>query len=427
MSINRIQNFPDTNNRSFYGYTIVIAAFFILMLFGGTRFAFGVFFKPVMNEFGWTRALTSGAFTLSWIVQGMTGILMGRLTDRFGPRVVMSMCGFFLGLGYLLMSQIDNLWQLYLYYGLIIGVGSSVYVPMVSTVARWFKARRSMMTGIVVAGAGLGQFIAPPVANWLIFSFEWRTSYIILGTVVLLALIVAAQFLRRDPVQLSQATYGEYKEERHGLRQKIEGSSAREALNSKQFWLLFFTFFCSGFYAWAIIIHIIPHATDLGISAANAAIILTLIGGLVIVGRIVWGIIGDRIGDNRAYIIGISISTLSLIWLALVDSGQMLYYFAPIFGFAWGVAVLGSPLVAGVFGLSAHGAIMGLANLGYNIGGALGPLVFGYLFDIFGRYQQTFLINIIVAVLGLILLLTLTRFTSKQSEKLSVVDNKYFH
>ena len=116
-----------------------------------------------------------------------------------------------------------------------------------------------------------------------------------------------------------------------------------------------------------------------------------------------------------------------LIWLILANSGPMLYYFAPIFGFAWAVAVLGSPMVAGIFGLSAHGAIMGLANLGYNIGGALGPFVFGYVFDVTGSYQQTFLINVIVAFLGLILLFILARITGKKSRKLSIADKKEFN
>jgi len=423
MSIDQDRSSPDTGNRSFYGYIIVIAAFFILLLFGGTRFAFGVFFKPVMNEFGWTRALTSGAFSLSWMVQGITGIMMGRLNDRLGPRIVLSMSGFFMGLGYLLMSQITGLGQLYIYYGLIIGIGSAVYVPLVSTVARWFKARRSMMTGIVVAGAGLGQFIAPPVANWLISSFEWRMSYIIMGGVVLLAMIITAQFLRRDPAQLGQVPYGEGNKGHNELRPQIEELSAGQAFRSKKLWLLFTIFFSSGFSAWAIIVHIVPHATDLGISASNAAIILALIGALVIIGRIFWGIIGDRIGDNRTYIIGTFIISASLIWLVSADSGGMLYYFAPIFGFAWAVAVLGSPLTAGIFGLSAHGAIMGLTNLGYNLGGALGPLVSGYLFDVSGDYRQSFLINAIVSVLGLVLLVTLARITGKQGGKLLAADD----
>jgi len=423
MSIDRDRSSSDNGNRSFYGYIIVIATFFILLLFGGTRFAFGVFFKPVMNEFGWTRALTSGAFSLSWLVQGFTGILMGRLTDRFGPRIVLSMCGFFMGLGYLLMSQIAGLGQLYIYYGLIIGIGSAVYVPLVSTVARWFKTRRSMMTGIVVAGAGLGQFIAPPVANWLISSFQWRISYVIMGGVVLLAMIIIAQFLRRDPVQLGQLSYGESNEGRQELKPQTKELSAGQAFRSKKLWLLFTIFFSSGFAAWAIIVHIVPNATDLGISASNAAIILALIGALVIVGRIIWGIIGDKIGDNKAYIIGTFISSAALIWLVSADSSDILYYFAPIFGFAWAVAVLGSPLTAGIFGLSSHGAIMGLTNLGYNIGGALGPLVSGYLFDVTGDYQLSFLINAAVSVLGLALLMILDRTTGKQDVELSAEDD----
>ena len=164
----------------FYGYIVVVAAFFIMVLMFGIFDTFGVFFKPLLTDFGWTRAVTSGAFSLYWIIQGLLAIVVGRVNDRFGPRVVITFCGFIFGLGYLLMSQVSALWQLYLFYGVMIGTGmSGAFVPLTSTVARWFVKRRSMMTGIVVAGIGIGGLIAPPVANWLISIYDWRypTSY----------------------------------------------------------------------------------------------------------------------------------------------------------------------------------------------------------------------------------------------------------
>ena len=193
----------------FYGYIIVAAAFLITLIMCGTLFTFGVFFKPILTEFGWTRAMTSGAFSLCILLFGLLGIGTGRLTDRFGPRVVMSGCGFFLGLGYLLMSQVSAIWQLYLFYGVMVGIGvSGSFVPLVSTVARWFAERRGMMTGIAVSGIGIGTMIMPLVANWLISSYGWRTSYIVVGITVLVLIILVAQFLRRDPGQMGQLPYG---------------------------------------------------------------------------------------------------------------------------------------------------------------------------------------------------------------------------
>ncbi len=139
-------------SKFFYGYIVAITAFFIMVLIWGTYYSFGIFFKPVSTEFGWTRAMTSGAFSLSMIMYGLLGIVMGGLNDRLGPRLVMTFCGFFLGLGYLLMSQTNTIWQLYLFYGGIIGIGmGGSWVPLTSTIARWFVKRRSMVTGIVAS------------------------------------------------------------------------------------------------------------------------------------------------------------------------------------------------------------------------------------------------------------------------------------
>ena len=127
----------DHTEKSTAGHLLVIiAAFSIMAIFGGTRLSFGVFFKPIMNELGWTRAMTAGAFSLSLITHGLVSLELGRLTDKFGPRVVLTICGIFMGAGYLLMSQLNTLWQLYLFYGVIVGIGTAVHVPILSTVAR---------------------------------------------------------------------------------------------------------------------------------------------------------------------------------------------------------------------------------------------------------------------------------------------------
>jgi MFS family permease len=413
---NQVNHSPSTSNRLFYGYIVALAAFILMVVFGGTRFAFGVFFKPVISEFGWTRAMISGAFSISWITQGLFGTLWGAATDRIGPRVVMTFCGLFMSLGYLLMSQIKDLWHLYLFYGVIIGIGSSIYVPLVSTVARWFKARRGTMTGIVVAGAGVGQLMAPPVADWLISSYNWRMAYLILGGMALVVMILAAQFLKRDPIQLEQVFCGENDRVRVGDQSQSKELTTKEALHGKLFWMLLSVFLCPAFCAWSISVHIVPYSTDLGISAASAAFILALIGGLAIVGRVFWGIVGDRIGIDKTVVIGLFLMVAALCLLLSAKDTWMLYPFASLMGFAWAVAVLMSPLTAGIFGLAAHGAIMGLVNFGYNIGAAAGPFISGYIFDISGSYQNAFLIDTMVSVLGLVLMILLTLEINKRRE-----------
>ena len=402
----------------FYGYVVVVAALCIMVAIWGTYYAFGVFFKPVLTEFGWTRAMTSGAFSLSLIVQGLIGIAMGGLTDRFGPRIVMTLCGFLLGIGYLLLSQLGAVWQLYLFYGVIIGIGmGGSWVPLMSTVARWFAKRRSMMSGIVLTGTGMGALIAPPVAIRLISAYDWRLSYIIMGILVLVVVILAAQLLRRDPTQRGQVPYGEYLGGEQGSKLGAEGFTIREAVYTKQFWLASAMVFCLGIGVFSIMVHIVPHATDLAISATSAASILSVIGMFNIFGRVVLGSAADRIGNRQAFIIGFILMSIAFFWLMLAKEMWMLYLFAAIFGFAHGgMGTSESPLVARLFGLGSHGLILGVNSFIFTIGAAIGPFLTGYIFDVTGSYQMAFLIGAGAGIVGLILTVLLKPIRGKRGQ-----------
>ncbi len=399
---------PETEPRFFYGYFVVVAAFFTLVLMFGIFNSFGVFFKPLSAEFGWTRAVTSGALSLNWIVQGFMAIVMGKANDRFGPRLVMTFCGFSFGLGYLLISQMSALWQLYLFYAVLVGTGvSGTFVPLASMVARWFVKRRSMMTGIVLSGIGIGGLIAPPVSNWLISIYDWRVSFIILGSVSLVAVVLFAQFLRRDPAQVGQMPYGEIKVET-GFEGDTKSFSLAEAVFTRQFWFMTTNFFCFGFCLYTILVHIVPHTTDLGFSSAHAANILATIGGAGIIGKVALGNVGDRIGNRYIFIIAFILMAAALLWLLRANEMWMLYLCIAIFGFAYGgIAASDSPIVAGLFGLRSHGVILGVIAIGFSIGSATGPFVSGYIFDSTGSYQTAFLASAIFATVGLILAIIL--------------------
>jgi MFS family permease len=141
-----LQRYPNkTGPRFFYGYIVVITTFIIMVVLWGAYSVYGIFFNPLISEFGWARAVTSGAFSLSMILSGVIGMVMGGLTDRFGPRIIMTLSCLLFGLGHLLMSQVSTLWQLYLYYGVIIGVGmGGSWVPLLSLVARWFLGEEAL-------------------------------------------------------------------------------------------------------------------------------------------------------------------------------------------------------------------------------------------------------------------------------------------
>jgi MFS family permease len=364
----------------------------------------------VLTEFSWTRAMISGAFSLSMFLHGLLGIVTGALTDRFGPRVVMTLCGFLLSLGYLLMSQTSTIWQLYLFYGVIIGTGmAGAFVPLTSTVARWFVKRRSMMTGIVLTGIGIGSLIAPPVAHWLVSIYDWRLSYVILGSSVFLIIVLSAQFLRQPLTQVGQLPYGENEGEEQGINSGGKAFSLIDAVTTRQFWLVSGMLFCFGFCMFTVTVHIVPHITELGISAASAASVLAIAGGMSIIGNFVLGSAADRIGNKQVFTVGFILMATVLFWLVPAAEVWMLYLFAVVFGFAHGgMGASESPLVAGLFGLSSHGLIFGVVGLGFTIGAAIGPFLAGHFFDVTGSYQAAFLVCAAMSIIGLILTLFLT-------------------
>lgn len=404
----------NTKPRLFYGHVVVAAGFAIQWICIGAMFTYGVFFKHLATEFGWSRTTISGASSLAFLFVGLMGIVAGRLNDRFGPRIIMAASGILLGLGYLLMSQLQAPWQLYLFYGVIIGTGISTHdIVTLSTVARWFVQKRGMMTGIVKAGTGAGQLVTPLLASVLIAAYGWRISYIIIGSAVAILIVIIAQFLRRDPQQMGLLPSGKT-DATTSASQSEEGLLPREAIRIKQFWTISLAYFTVVFCLLTIIVHIVPHATDIGISETKAAGILSTIGGVSMAGRVTIGTASDKIGSKRAMIICFIMLITSLLWLQIARELWMLYLFALVYGFAHGgFYTLVSPLIARLFGTKAHGAIFGIVYFAGTVGGSIGPVLAGRFFDITQSYQTVFGILAGLSFTGLLLILSLKPVTIK--------------
>lgn len=260
------------------------------------------------------------------------------------------------------------------------------------------------MTGIVVAGTGISQLIAPPVISRLIAAYDWRLSYAIMGGVVLVSMVLAAQFLRRDPAQMGQRPYGAGEETQQVVKSETNDFSFKEAVYTAQFWIAVVIFFSYGFGFSAILVHIVPHAIELKISAVRAANILAVMGGISILGNYVLGSVADRIGNRHVFIIGAALMAASLFLLVPGREEWMLYLFAVVFGFAFGgMAAAESPLIARLFGVRSHGLIYGVIHVGFTIGGALGPFLSGYIFDKTGSYQMAFVVCAALAIVCLIM------------------------
>jgi MFS family permease len=388
-----------------YGYIVVLAAFFIMVIIWGTFYSFGVFFEPLLSEFNWTRATLSGAFSLAILTSGLASILMGRLTDRWGPRAVMVAGGLFLSSGYWLMSQVIAVWHFYLIYGVILAIGvGCAYTPLVATVSKWFTGKKGMMNGLVVAGISVGLMLIPPLARWLISIYDWRTSYSIIAIMALVVISVSALFLKKGPAQISPVAEGD-----HIGPDRIDNIfSLKMAMRTGQFWLVAASYFCLGIAEMSINVHIVPYALDLGISAANAANILAVIGGVSIAGRVLMGIASDKIGSKPSLIVSSILIAGPLFFLVSADQLWMLFLFAAFYAFGYsGESTLMAPLLADLFGLASLGAIVGIIYFCFMMGAAIGPVLTGYMFDVTGGYQPAFalcaLINLVpIALLALL-------------------------
>jgi len=399
----------EKTSKFFYGYIIVLACFLIQGIGVGTFFAFGVFFKPLLAEFGWSRATISGASSLAFLLMGFLGILAGNLNDKFGPRIIMAVTGVFYGSGHFLLSQLNSVWQLYLFFGLVVGIGlSSIDVIALTTTARWFVRRRGMMTGLVKVGTGAGQLVMPLLASIFIIDYGWRYAYIFMGIIVLVFVIGSGQLLRRDPGQMGQLPDGGREPATGQLDLSEGGLSLDEALRSGQFWMVCIISFLAGYCMLTIMVHIVAHATDIGIEQIKSAGVLSTIGGVSMVGRLSTGIAIDRIGNTKSMIICFILLIASFLWLLVAGEMWMLYLFATVYGVAHGgfFTVL-SPIVAELFGIGSHGVLFGIVAFSLTIGGAIGPVLAGHIFDIARSYQLVFQILTAVGIAGLFLTLFL--------------------
>jgi MFS family permease len=307
------------------------------------------------------------------------------------------------------MSRLGAVWQLYLFYGIIIGIGmSSVDVITLSTTARWFVRKRGIMTGIVKVGTGAGQLTIPLVASMLITSYGWRTSYIIIGAAGLLILVSIAQLLRRDPSQMGLSP--DYERETSGDKPGLAsgGLSFREALRTRQFWTICAVSLTIIFCLMIIMVHIVPYARDIRVSAVRAAGVLSTIGGVSMAGRFIAGMAIDRIGSKRVMIVCFFLLIAGLLWLQMAKELWMLYLFAVVYGIAHGgffTAI--SPIVAEFFGISAHGVLYGIVAFSGAVGGSIGPVLAGYIFDITAGYGPAFWLCALMSAVGLVLILSL--------------------
>jgi MFS family permease len=397
--------------RFFYGNVVVAAGFVIWMIGWGTYTpAFSVFLKPLVSEFGWSRAETSLAYSLSFLALAGAGVAMGWLTDKLGPRKVVVALGSFLGICYLLMSQVRSLWQLHVNYIVVGSIGASTLnVPVMVTLSRWFVRKRGLMIGIVQAGSGIGGFVFAPLAGWLILTYGWRNAYIVLGIIALVGMVAAGLLLKRDPKEMGQSPDGENTlTASKGIVSKPAlhppGLPLGETVRTSQFWIIAGLYGSFGFCRSTFTAHLAAHVQDLGFSLTDGANILAVLTGSSMLGRVGMGRLVDIIGSRRVFMISFGVTTLSLVLGLMARDLWALYLFAFIFGFAWGnQAVLRFTLTSEVFGLASLGVVIGLLSVAESVSAMAGVYFAGYVFDVAGNYEIAFWVGIGISVTGIIL------------------------
>jgi MFS family permease len=365
----------------------------------GMMFGYGVFFKVLEEELGWSRTLLSSASSLAVLAMGVFAVVAGRLTDRFGPRWVLVFSGLSTGIGYFWMSTMGSPWQLLVGYGLLVGLGLATHdVVTLSAVSSWYPRQRGLMTGIVKTGSACGQIIVPLLVTFLIGLWGWRDALAFLAVTATVLLVVLAQLMVRKTVALVNC--GEPPETLEG----IDGLSFQQASRRRTMWKFCAIQFCFLPSMMTVPLHIVPHATDLGMTKELAATVLASLGAASIAGRLTVGHLVDRFGGRRILCTCLAALMASLIILRLVGSPWLLFPVAVIYGVAHGgLFTVVSPSVAEYFGMKSHGAIFGTVVFFGTVSGAAGPVVAGMLFDQNGNYETAFIILAILASIGVLL------------------------
>ena len=382
-------------------YIIVFGASLTQFTIIGFLIGFGVFFAELERDLGWSRTMLSLGTSIAFLMMGLGAMLGGRLNDQFGPKLVLSISGVIFAAGIVALSQIQQPWQYFAVFGLMIGAGLATHdVVTLSTIARWFDKRRGLMTGLVKTGTAIGQVTVPPIAAFLIAWLGWRYGMFSLGIAAGVILLLAASMMRlpseNDTLERAAGTFA--------------GSTFQEAKRNPTFWKLCavqFLFFPT---LMSVPTHLAVHGQDLGMEAKTAALLLSVMGASSIAGRLSIGLIADRMGGKMAYSTALFGLLASLVALCVVEDHATLFALIALYGFSHGsLFVVVSPTVSRYFGMRSHGSIFGTVLFFGTIGGAFGPVMTGWVFDQFGSYTPAFAALGLAAGLALLLVQSLPR------------------
>jgi len=397
---------PASHASSSRGRIVVAATFLTLTIFYGVWYAYSVFLVALLREFGWSRSVVAGAFSVFVMVHGLLGPIIGWLIQRFGPRRLILAGGVVMSLGLVLLAETTRWWHLYLAFGVIASLGVSLggWMPAVMLARGWFPDRVGTTIGIASSGIGVGIFGLVPFAQFLIEQCGWRWAYRILAGLLLAWVVPAAITLIKDPPVVAPLPGGQAPGPSTGGRASVASWAPLTALRSRRFWFLGAMFFSGNFVTQMLLIHQVAYLVDHGVPAMTAASLAGAVGLISIAGKVGWGILSDRSGRELAYGLAFGCVAASLGALVLAGWHQTavwLAVYAALIGLGYGVMAPVPPAAASdLFGGPGFSTIYGLIYTLGGLGLATGTWSAGWIFDTTGSYALALWIGLAMAVLS---------------------------
>lgn len=389
--------------RIFYGYHIVGVAFLLMVLFSGCGvFAFGLFVKPLEASLGWGRGQVMAGFTLFYLMVGFASPVVGRFVDRHGARLVIAIGAVIMGLGFVIVSRMSDLYIFYLGY-VIIGIGASAMglVPCSAVVSNWFSRKRGTAVGLMAAGIGAGGVVMAPFLGYMLSRFDWRAAYLSMAILIMaLAIPLALGVIRTRPSEMGLYPDGDSAPPGDSVGAtrrggEKEGVTLQQALRTPTFWLIGVAFAFSNFANMGTIQASAPFLQDIGYPTATAATTVGVIAFGSGTGKILFGWLCDRIPANRACAIGIALQLAGVLLLLTVRANSpmmLIWTYALLLGLGVGAWLPTLSMLASTsFGLLFYGAVFGALNLAQSLGTATGPLFSGLMYDATGSYVGAFI------------------------------------
>jgi MFS family permease len=393
----------DGTGRIFYGWYIVGICWVVnFIVFGISVNTFTVYVKPIQTDLGWSRGEISVAISLGAVAMGMAAPFIGRLIDRTGARPAMAAGAGIIGLCTLLLSRAQSLPYFYTIFAVSgIGQAAATIIPISLVISNWFTAKRGRALGIAMTGTGLGAMVMVPVTTWIVVRWGWRTSYTIMGCIILLMVPLILLFVRTRPSDMGLQPDGDLAAAEEPA--SAEGLSAPEALRTPAFWLIGSMMVLAGLVAMGIGVHLMPYLTDVGHAEARASLIIAIISGMTFLGKIGMGAIADRWGVRPTVALAFGLILVGILLLMGAGGVFVAFVFAVVYGFGIGAPLVVNPaLTAERLGLKHFGAVFGILTLFTTAGAALGAVLTGFIYDAADSYMPAFLLfTALTAVAGL--------------------------